>query len=496
MGFRWLHKKYILFGLPLLLLLGGGGAYAAIHLNASPVTQTTPQTAVQIGSLEKGLVGEWKLNGNTKDSTPYGNDGTLVGSPASTDGPDGQADGAYQLNGTSQYIHTGNFSAIDYTKSYTIAAWVNPSTFTNAASSCGDQRRYIVSSVKDANDYVEVSVDNQSGGGFRFLQMAAPGQSYVAVRASGSYAPNEWYEVAAEYDQAANQWRLYVDGTLAGSASAAGLTLGNPAGAPLTFGYGAINCNFPYLQGSIADVRAYNRALSAAEVQQLYDSYNSQINLGATTAPSGQSVSLTKGMVGYWPFNGSAKDATPYSDNGTVNGASLTTDRFGNPNSAYSFSGSGQYIQIPTAAALDLADNFSVAAWVYMRNTATGQGLVHKGTSTLHGAALAYGWDGGGFEFINWNQSNTPVAAPSVSDLNQWHYLVGVVSSGVRSLYVDGNFVSSSSAGTSSWNNDNDLYIGSSGNPSNFANAVIDAVRIYSRALSADEVAALYNLDD
>ena len=38
----------------------------------------------------------------------------------------------------------------------------------------------------------------------------------------------------------------------------------------------------------------------------------------------------TNGLVGYWPFNGNANDQSGNGNNGTVNGATLTADRFGN----------------------------------------------------------------------------------------------------------------------------------------------------------------------
>ena len=50
----------------------------------------------------------------------------------------------------------------------------------------------------------------------------------------------------------------------------------------------------------------------------------------------------TKGLVGYWPFNGNANDESGNGYHGTVLGASLKTDRFGNSNSCYEFSGSTQ----------------------------------------------------------------------------------------------------------------------------------------------------------
>jgi hypothetical protein len=46
----------------------------------------------------------------------------------------------------------------------------------------------------------------------------------------------------------------------------------------------------------------------------------------------------TNGLVGWWPFNGNANDESGNGNNGTVNGATLTEDRFGDANGAYSFS--------------------------------------------------------------------------------------------------------------------------------------------------------------
>ena len=52
----------------------------------------------------------------------------------------------------------------------------------------------------------------------------------------------------------------------------------------------------------------------------------------------------SNGLMGYWGFNGNANDQSGNGNNGTVNGATLTTDRFGNSNSAYSFDGVNDFI--------------------------------------------------------------------------------------------------------------------------------------------------------
>ncbi|MCG8307085.1 MAG: hypothetical protein MI975_06795 [Cytophagales bacterium] len=60
----------------------------------------------------------------------------------------------------------------------------------------------------------------------------------------------------------------------------------------------------------------------------------------------GVSQPVTDGLVGYWPFNGNANDESSNGNNGIVNGAILTTDRFGNANSAYEFDGVDDYMDI------------------------------------------------------------------------------------------------------------------------------------------------------
>ena len=51
-------------------------------------------------------------------------------------------------------------------------------------------------------------------------------------------------------------------------------------------------------------------------------------------------------LVGWWPFDGNADEAYLNVNNGTVIGATLTTDRFGSPSSAYLFNGINNKIEL------------------------------------------------------------------------------------------------------------------------------------------------------
>jgi hypothetical protein len=71
-------------------------------------------------------------------------------------------------------------------------------------------------------------------------------------------------------------------------------------------------------------------------------------------------------MVAFYPFTGNAADSSGLSNNGVVNGASLSTDRFGNANSAYYFNGLGDYIN---AGDVSYLDGLSEATWSWWMST-------------------------------------------------------------------------------------------------------------------------------
>ena len=73
-------------------------------------------------------------------------------------------------------------------------------------------------------------------------------------------------------------------------------------------------------------------------------------------------IDLQRGLVAYYPFNGNANDESGYGHNGTVNGATLTNDRFGHMANAYYFNGQGNYISVDN---FDIPhSSMTIACWV------------------------------------------------------------------------------------------------------------------------------------
>ena len=69
-------------------------------------------------------------------------------------------------------------------------------------------------------------------------------------------------------------------------------------------------------------------------------------------------------LVALYPFNGNANDESGFNNNGTVSGASLVSDRWGNPSSAYSFDGINDFINITSNSSLNFQNAVTINFWI------------------------------------------------------------------------------------------------------------------------------------
>ena len=200
----------------------------------------------------------------------------------------------------------------------------------------------------------------------------------------------------------------------------------------------------------------------------------------------------SNGLVGYWPFNGNANDESGNGNNGTVNGPALTADRFGALNSAYYFSGST--IDIPHNPNLGIQQfqGFTVSIWALKESSISLTHLIGKRPQS----AQNYNWqiaDSDGLQF-------SATAAPDVfgaistqpTNTQVWDHIVGIYDNGLWELYVNSQLVASATSSFFQVDIDTPLAIGNSGGWGGFLGN-LDDVAIWNRALSTDELLALYN---
>jgi hypothetical protein len=218
----------------------------------------------------------------------------------------------------------------------------------------------------------------------------------------------------------------------------------------------------------------------------------------------------TNGLVAYYPFSGNANDVSVNANNGTNNGATPTSDRFGNVSSAYSFNGTTNRIVLPLQQNNITA--YSMSAW--FKTSSGGPILSGRGSSNQVGITLhihAFGTGGslntGKARYI---ADGTLIALGKMTNGtyldNQWHHFVGVyngtsgaITGSQFSLYIDNILVAQSNetigSTTAPINNGTNLLIGAHQiwNPGGYFTGVLDDVGIWNRALTPNEISNLYN---
>ena len=231
----------------------------------SPLASISPRSqTAQVSAPTSGLVGYWTFDegsGSTAaDSSGNGNNGTLANFPSDNSewvsGTVGS--GALQFGGTNQEV-IAPCPATGIT-SYSISGWIKTSSTP------------ILSAMMSWGNNAYIMDDTAHGTGFTtdgaFLDGAHVGTSLI---------DGKWHHIVGTYDGVNDS--LYIDGALAATATNTS-TLQSGC---------AIGYAYTYFNGSIDDVRVYNRALSASEVTNLYGLGSSQ-TAASNPAPAGQTV--------------------------------------------------------------------------------------------------------------------------------------------------------------------------------------------------------------
>jgi len=200
------------------------------------------------------LVGWWMFDDGSgtvaKDSSGKGNDGTLNGGPQWVSGYSG---GALKFDGTDDYVDCGNDASLDLT-AWTIAFWVN-------VAQNKDYNAFVVKGLDAAENYEVLGFAN---GSMHFpIAMAGGTRTYVNT-AAGIIVAGEWAHFAYSYSSTTGR-RLYKDGSVVYSDAPSGTP--QPSTEPLTIGNERPMTRFT--NGTMDDVRIYNRVLTAGQVKAL-----------------------------------------------------------------------------------------------------------------------------------------------------------------------------------------------------------------------------------
>src|SRR5262249_41827529 len=195
------------------------------------------------------------------------------------------------------------------------------------------------------------------------------------------------------------------------------------------------------LTGSVDEVRLYNRALSASEIQTVMNTAGG--NTSSTTAGVGGTP--PPGLVAAYSFNEgggtTASDASGNGNTGTVvNSPTWVTGEYG---SALLLNGTNQYVHVPSNSAFNLTGDLTVAAWV--KDAAHGS-LLAKHNGSTSGDYAVYIHGSGIFDL--YGDGLTPAAVSSTRAIpadHAWHHVAVTRQGSTVTFYLDG-----SAAGTAS----------------------------------------------
>ena len=215
--------------------------------------------------------------------------------------------------------------------------------------------------------------------------------------------------------------------------------------------------------------------------------------------------SNTFGLVGAWEFTGDANDVSGNGNDGVVHGATPTTDRFGNANSAYSFDGVDDYISAPDSPTLDFSSShLTVSAWVnpdaFSRNTY--ERIVGRWSGIADKREFYLGLDPSDTFVFTMHPDGTGylgthvhVTSTATLLLGDWVHVAGTWDGTTARIFIDGIQQNSAPYSLGVIDGIAPLFIGTDETnlPGlyNFDGS-IDDVYIYNRALSPSEIATLF----
>jgi hypothetical protein len=465
-----------------------------------------------------GLVGYWSFDGKdvvgvtAYDRSGQGNKGTFDDTPFRAIGKIGQGllfrGGVSGPNGA---INVGTPSSLNNLRPLTLSLWINPGT--NQANS---NDKYVITKSGLGLGWSLKRLTSSGVLDF-FYQFTGGNVGRLSATAPPS---NEWTHVAVSWDgtSAGSGINYYFNGVLNNNASGVDGSGDTTDDSGITLGIaGDVFGGTNYLNGSIDDVRIYNRVLSPDEVKRLY-------KMGATakTGVVPQRGTLADGLVAYWSFDGKdiagriAYDRSGQAVNGSLeNGPARAIGKLGQ---GLNFDKIDDLMDLGSPAALDLNQR-TISVWIYPRSVgengdgqiiqtfnggsigwnleicdSTDSGFFNDCASHSTNNALNFGYTFSGDDG-NWMSNSNAIT------LNAWNHITVTYdrtsASNDPTFYVNGQSITVNRWGTPTGSADSGTVAVTIGNR-NTADATfdgfIDDFRIYNRILSTDEIKRLYKM--
>ena len=432
--------------------------------------------------FDDDLIGHWSFDEGggsvVGDRSANGNHATFQGSLGENDWKQGVSGYCVDFGGTDEWVTT---EAISLSGNITISGWVNVDSF-----------------VQRAGFGFYAWNGGSSGTGFMItpsalntvrLVIGRTGLDYLSVdfTAGVVLTTGEWYHLAVVYNSSSTTFTVYLNGKNIGSVVQAAVFDGS--GDIFQFGRWANDYNSYYFDGKQDEIRAYSAALTANQVQALFQSPG-----GGKPANVIPPFPTDEDIYGYWSFDeGNGLIATDYSGQGhhgkLEGNAVYTTGLFGKCLTVPNQDGD---VDIGLAA---ITGARTVSAWIWVDDSAWDGSPATNYEIISDENYQVVGWlirinESSGLPYVRFNTAgaHTQLQATTVLTPQSWHHIAFTYDGTTGHIYIDGvldnsGLMTDNVAGTTN------TQIG--GNSQQFKGK-IDDFRLYQRALTSGEIKALF----
>ncbi len=480
-----------------IILVGGLAIYSAT--SSGNLKMTNQENAT---TTSNNPIGWWKMDEGTGqyayDVSGNGNTGTLGTStnaePADPTWATGKLGKGLSFDGVNDYVSVADNNTLDTIGDYTISMWFKNGagsktypTLLNRGGQSADGYFWIYTAGTNERDLI-----------FQWSN----GVDFGPEVFSSVLAMNTWQNILFTFDNTTKALKLFVNGAQQGTTK----TLANynavDDGVLYIGTYSTLSTNYPIL-GLIDDVRIYNRALSAGEVAQQYNSTKDGYLGNLKMANQENATTTSNNPVGWWKMDEgtgiTTVDSSGNGKTGTLTGPThLPTWTTGKLGKAVNFDGVDDYVDVGIINAIRGVSQFTISGWV-KRSSADGSLFWFREDAISE--CIAATWTSNVLYIMVVNGAASGYVA-DVAD-NTWkHYTVvfdGTQpdNAGKIKIYINGvaktlsfegtilaltsdPYVAAKLGSNTTWN-------------ANYLAGSLDDVRIYNRALSAAEMAQMYN---
>ncbi len=253
------------------------------------------------------------------------------------------------------------------------------------------------------------------------------------------------------------------------------------------------------LQDSVSDLESSSTTLEdlLTALQDQVSDLESRVSALESENPGGGGNPPDQSIVLWLPMNEGngtvAYDLSDYGNNGTIHGATWVVE---NGHNVLTFDGVDDYVVVANDSSLDITGDLTIEFWSKYVSGSQNYRVISKPMDSGDSSwgIVFYHGDGGA---MTWYYNNKYARDSATPTAGTWYHFVGVFDSSASELrlYQDGNLVATKAGVPAQATNDGNLYVGWGRVDSNYYPGSVASLRIYNRALSADEIMANYSAE-